>query len=673
VAKTPKSRPAPGAPIRPAAFKAPPTEEKALGGLSMASLQQAGAHFRAGRFLDAANIYRDVIRQRPKVPDLHNNLGVALKAAGYPEDALPCFRRAVRLRRDYVAAHVNLATTLELLDKPVEALDHRIDAWRIDPENVDMRDGLITALRRCPFGRPHAPARSALAHLFDRHDVDHQALSGAAIRLWRTNPSIAKQVDVAEESYAATPFPDMDAPPRAFKPLTDFLADTLIQAALSKTVAVDPGLEAAIVFTRRELLFRLSAGRPLRASEDWLCALALQARAVEWIWPEIGNETADLKRLDAEFAADPKGPDRSRALVRALFRPMESDPDAPRLRSLASQLPYAASLPHDVEEGAWATLLRRSFLHPHTEATLAAAMRAATPIASDVSAKVQGQYEANPYPRWLSVGQRPAVSLAEHLNRVLPGAPVVKMPGEAPRILVAGCGTGRHAIQTALRYRDASVTAIDLSRNSLAYAKRMAQDRAVRNIAFLQGDILALGRMQERFDLVESSGVLHHLRDPMAGWQVLRDLMASNGLMRIALYSRWAREGFATIRAEVPESAPLPERIRAARHAVFNLSDGHPARALLRTADFYAASGVRDALLHEQEIGVDPAWLGSALEGLGLRFLGFELPDPGYLELYRHYKPTDSAGLDLETWDQIEREHPDMFLGMYQFWVQAED
>ena len=216
------------------------------------------------------------------------------------------------------------------------------------------------------------------------------------------------------------------------------------------------------------------------------------------------------------------------------------------------------------------------------------------------------------------------------------------------------------------------MTAVDLSRRSLSYAKRMAQDLRVRNIAFYQGDILALDRIPNRFDLIESSGVLHHLADPILGWRKLQGLLRPDGLMRLAFYSRRARAPFDDIRTAVRSHETLKDRVDGIRKAVFALPEDHPGRALLRTADFYAASGVRDALLHEQESTVDLSWIEAALEELGLRFLGFELPDPAWLVEYRRRKPEDAAGLDLRAWDSVETEHPSMFLGMYQFWVQAE-
>ena len=37
----------------------------------------------------------------------------------------------------------------------------------------------------------------------------------------------------------------------------------------------------------------------------------------------------------------------------------------------------------------------------------------------------------------------------------------------------------------------------------------------------MQADILELEKLNKNFDIIESGGVLHHMDDPFAGWQVL--------------------------------------------------------------------------------------------------------------------------------------------------------
>ena len=41
----------------------------------------------------------------------------------------------------------------------------------------------------------------------------------------------------------------------------------------------------------------------------------------------------------------------------------------------------------------------------------------------------------------------------------------------------------------------------------------------VDNIKYAQMDILETGSWGERFDIIECGGVLHHMDDPIAGWE----------------------------------------------------------------------------------------------------------------------------------------------------------
>ena len=639
-------------PTKPARRPVPVAGDAAVAG----ALQHAGMLFRARRFQEAADAYREVIRLYPKLPDVHNNLGVALKSAGKVAEAIPCFRRAVRLKPDYLAAHANLAAALETTGDPRGALDHRIDAWRLEPEAYEPREALIRALRRCPYDKAHPGARAALAALQADPDVDQQALSDPAIRLWASHPAIRRALETAQDG-----FPDRPSG-AGFKPLTTFLADELIISALSWSIVAHPGMEAWLTRTRAWLLDHAVSGNLGRVDAEWLAAIALQVRAAEWVWFETEEERDLLIHLADLQGRGVETPHR--ALIRAMYMPLETDPEIDVLYREAGAMEASDTSPR-------ALLLRRSLIHPREEWRLGEEVAAAE-VTDAVSRAVQSQYEDNPYPRWLSLSRRPRTTISRHLTQVLALPQPVRVEEILPRILIAGCGTGRHALQTALRYENAEVLAVDLSRASLAYARRMARELGVRNIRFAQADILEMDSIPERFDLIESSGVLHHLDDPMRGWRVLRRLMAPRGLMRLAFYSRRARLPFEEIRTGVPERGELMKRVRAVRQRTYGLADGHPGRALLRSADFYAASGVRDALLHTCEHTVSPLWIRGALEELGLHFLGFELPDPAILAEYRRRNPSDPSGLDLEAWDTFELDYPDVFLGMYQFWAQAD-
>ena len=125
-------------------------------------------------------------------------------------------------------------------------------------------------------------------------------------------------------------------------------------------------------------------------------------------------------------------------------------------------------------------------------------------INNKVSDNVRNQYESNPYPRWVNTGLLiSSISIGEVVDQLELNLFNNKIREiKNPSILVAGCGTGEHAIKVANRFKNSSVLAIDLSLESLSYAKRKADELKIKNIDFLQGDILDLESLDRKFDII---------------------------------------------------------------------------------------------------------------------------------------------------------------------------
>jgi len=283
---------------------------------------------------------------------------------------------------------------------------------------------------------------------------------------------------------------------------------------------------------------------------------------------------------------------------------------------------------------------------------------------------VRAQYEENPYPRWLRMQTRfDAAPLADIIRELFPGLEVKRGPA---RILLAGCGTGQNAIGTARRFADSNVLAVDLSLASLAYARRKTLELGVSNIVYRHADLLVLGSLGERFHLIEASGVLHHLEDPLAGWRVLAGLVEPGGFMRIGLYSERGRRHFAHARQFIAARGfdATPAGIRAARAAIRAATQDELLARVARNEDFYSLSGCRDMLFHVQESCFSLPELAAMIQALGLHFLGFEFPDSGItVARYRARYPADALMRNLDNWHRYEQDNPDSFARMYQFWV----
>jgi SAM-dependent methyltransferase len=392
------------------------------------------------------------------------------------------------------------------------------------------------------------------------------------------------------------------------------LAEPLLLRLLEDVVIRDAELERCLVEARRRML---KESLPLPVT----IAIAHQCFNTEYVFDETPEERG---QLDALRPAEPNA-----YAVYAAYRPL--------------------STLDRVDRTGLGSLPRRQIDEPSEERRLAGTIASLGGTHDAVSLKVRGQYEENPYPRWMRT----------------PGLPDPAEPEASPRILIAGCGTGQHAVATALRYPRGTVLGVDLSLASLAYATRKCAELGIANVEYRQGDILALGALQERFDLVECMGVLHHMAEPLEGWRVLASLRKPGARMRIGLYSETGRRQVVRARELISARgfSPDPGGIRAARAAI--RQDPELAQ-LARNEDFYSMSGCRDLLFHVHEHRFSLPQIQSMISRLDLQFLEFEFADSGAtLGRYRARFSESS----LENWHKFEQEFPDTFSRMYQFWV----
>ena len=303
------------------------------------------------------------------------------------------------------------------------------------------------------------------------------------------------------------------------------------------------------------------------------------------------------------------------------------------------------------------------------EAAIAAGLpRIGTGPESTVRAAVRDQYERWPYPRWTTVGQHRPQFVGERLARLFPHARLDPRLDRPVSILIAGCGTGRHALATAARTVHSGVLAIDLSRPSLAYAERKRRELGLETVTFAEAAIEDLGSLDQRFDVIECAGVLHHLEDPMGGWRILRSLLAPGGVMQIGLYSAAARRPVEAARRLLTDLAPTADGVREARRRLHALPPEHPAAPLTTWHDLYSDSGVVDLLFHARETSYDLLEIEAMADTLDLTLLGVDgLPGPT-LARYREETPGDPTATSWDGWHRFEQRHPRTFDRMFQLW-----
>ena len=103
------------------------------------------------------------------------------------------------------------------------------------------------------------------------------------------------------------------------------------------------------------------------------------------------------------------------------------------------------------------------------------------------------------------------------------------------RYLEAGCGTGHIMMGIATSLPQHQYWAIDLSDNSIATARQLAEQHGVA-VDFRQHDMMQPLPFDFRFDYINCVGVIHHVESPETGLKNLADRLADDGVLFVHAY-----------------------------------------------------------------------------------------------------------------------------------------
>ena len=189
-------------------------------------------------------------------------------------------------------------------------------------------------------------------------------------------------------------------------------------------------------------------------------------------------------------------------------------------------------------------------------------------------------------------------------------------------VLVAGCGTAQ-AARYALRQPESSFIGIDVSATSIEHTETLKRQYDLTNLEIQQLPIERAHELEQRFDKVICTGVLHHLPDPDAGLRSLRKTLKPDGAMNLMVYATYGRTGIYMLqeycrRLGIGRS---DRDIRDLAHTLTTLPPGHPLAHLLGgVPDFRSKAGLADALLHPQDRAYTVPQLFDFIEQADLMF-----------------------------------------------------
>jgi tetratricopeptide (TPR) repeat protein/SAM-dependent methyltransferase len=629
-----------------------PRLAEAHSGLADMLLQQ-------GQFTEAAAHYRQALALKPDRPEVHNNFGIALQAQGQAQEATSAFARAAALKPDFADAHRNLAAVLREQGQFGRALEAARRAVELTG-SVDDKLLFVRCAGTAPRSTTDADGalRTTMLRAWSELWTRPSELARLSIILIKRNPAVAAAIARVQPSQPSPTLEQLWGPDRLAAPGRDRLFRYLIESAL----VGNADLERVLTASRRVVLELAAAGAASDIAGDELtfcCALARQCFINEYVFACSDEEAEKAHGLrDALAAALASG-----APVPPLW-PVAVAAYEPLHRVAAADALLERSWPAPL-----AGLFTQQIAEPREEMLGRNEIARLTSVEDEVSRQVQQQYEENPYPRWVELGRivQPT-TLESWLSTLAPGAgPAENTGGD---ILVAGCGTGQQAIETAQMFPAARVLAIDLSLSSLAYARRKTDALGLRNLAYGQADILRLEALGRTFDLIEAVGVLHHLDDPFAGWRVLVKLLRPRGLLRVGLYSEMARRHIVAARNFIAQRGyqPTAHDIRRCRHDLMTLEQAPDRPNVAESWDFFSTSTCRDLLFHVAERRMTLPEIEAFLATQSLALVGFHV-EAAMAALYRNMFPDDVTMTNLTNWHAFELKHPYTFSGMYIFLV----
>jgi len=184
----------------------------------------------------------------------------------------------------------------------------------------------------------------------------------------------------------------------------------------------------------------------------------------------------------------------------------------------------------------------------------------------EITGKVRMMYERYPYPGY---GVPSLGSLNHDLETVWFDIARRTDSLDHKRVLDVGCGTGDKSVGCAMLYPEVTITAVDVSRESLRKARALGEEHGCKNVTFLEKDIMSLQEMEGSYDIIVAMGVVMLLSDPPEGLEAIASRLADDGVLSLYLYAEDGRRPVTSIQSIIngicPDRTDFDDRIATAK------------------------------------------------------------------------------------------------------------
>ena len=435
----------------------------------------------------------------------------------------------------------------------------------------------------------------------------------------------------------------------------DIINEKLFQLIVKKCLITDLNLEFYLTKIRKKLLKKFLSNTDnqfFMKIYKFLIVFAEQKFFCEFIYHVTDEEKKLLINLENEIKKKDDICELSILLI-SLYKPLN------KCNYLHKKLVNYISKSNEFKE-----FLKYVFHDPHTDKQASITMKSMSNFSNKTSLLMKRQYEENPFPRWrFTLRPIKGNDINEFTNRYSDTF------FKKPEILIAGCGTGQQAMAWSA-YKDSKIYAVDLSSESLAYAIRKAKEKNIKNINFYHLDLLDIELLNKKFDIIISTGCLHHMEKPEDGLESLVNVLKPQGLIYLGLYSKRARSEIEWTRKYIQKRKidVTEDNMRSFRIKILN-SKNKKLQSIRGLLDFFSLSNFRDLLFNYTEHTYDFIKIKKLLESKKLNFIAFNEMNPDVKNSFKNHFPNENDEVNLELWDKFEKIYPKTFLSMYRFWV----
>ncbi len=606
----------------------------------------------------AEKLYNKVLEKRPD-----HTQTIFLLATLFVEkknfiNAKRLFEKIIKIQPNNALAYNSLGMISLELNDYLTALQSYKNAIILNPKLSNTRNNLCILLSSMNFTqlskKDHQELKNLFILLFKRNDVDHTDI-------FRN----AKKVLFYEINYDEILKTKSKVSLLKNQNIHKIISDDLFLLMIQKSIICDADLEKMLIKVRKEILNEsINEKNDLSKIFNFILSLAEQCFLNEYVFFQTEDEEKKIRSLLKKIEKSKKINELDISILGCYIPLSQTEKIKKKLIKYKSN----NLLFND--------LIKIQLKEINKEKEIKKTIGNLKTITDKVSQKVKNQYEKNPYPRWRYTYPNIKTHFTNRFeNQIRPN--LIKYSKidkfNSPNVLIAGCGTGRHLF-IVNNYSNANILGIDLSLSSLAYAKRKTDEAGIKNIKFLQADILDLKKLKKKFDIIECIGVLHHMKEPTSGLKILIDLLEPHGVLKLGLYSRIARKHVYQVRNFIKKNNFKSNiyDIRQCRKKILSSNNNDEFfRKISFRNDFYSTSTVRDLIFHEQEHSFTILEISQILKKFELEFLGFS--DSFIKSKYSKIYSSDKKNVNLENWDKYESSNPNTFIGMYNFWVKKNE